>query len=274
MNCSKCGSPLNPNDKFCINCGTPVGAPTPAPIPPVTEYGTQAIPNLNYQQNAAQAPQFNQAPVQQPTKGNGGSAKYIALILLAVAIIAVCVVVGLSLTKKDDGKPGDSTTPGGGSQVAVNNTYKYNYGGYTFELTNDMTAEEGDSMLYLYDSSESWVSTFELTSGTYDLFKSNIAQVEQNIGKIGYEVKSSSVKTANGIEYIAFECVSGSKNLILAITKVDASHISIMQIVTDSNEYDYTILDKLAVIFKNIKAGSTNNLEVGTFTNLNTLTAE
>ena len=34
MNCTNCGSPINPGEKFCTNCGSPVKIPLTEPTPP------------------------------------------------------------------------------------------------------------------------------------------------------------------------------------------------------------------------------------------------
>ena len=59
MICNKCGAELNPEDKFCTSCGTPVN-----PLPDEVKYGPKAE-NADVPQQATATPE-PQPPVEDP----------------------------------------------------------------------------------------------------------------------------------------------------------------------------------------------------------------
>lgn len=66
MNCTKCGSPLGENDRFCMICGTPAGVPAPqggqpAPGPAAPQGYTPIVPESQQAQ-----PQPQRMPYVQP----------------------------------------------------------------------------------------------------------------------------------------------------------------------------------------------------------------
>ena len=62
MNCSKCGSPVQPGDKFCASCGTAVSAPYCPSCGSQVTAGASFCPNCGKSMRAGQNPQAAYAP--------------------------------------------------------------------------------------------------------------------------------------------------------------------------------------------------------------------
>ncbi len=92
MNCPKCGSPLNPGDKFCQVCGSAVEQTGAAQTPPATPVAEQPVANPT---PVASQPAVNATPVapattQEPKKGNTTVIVLVGIIAaLVVAIVAI-----------------------------------------------------------------------------------------------------------------------------------------------------------------------------------------
>ena len=71
MNCTTCNMPLEPNARFCRNCGTPVSMastnnPGANPVPPYRNMDMNDSPTLLARPNVSQQPSYYQPPIAQP----------------------------------------------------------------------------------------------------------------------------------------------------------------------------------------------------------------
>lgn len=64
MICKKCGTSLQPNDRFCYACGAPIEPPTPTDAPPESPASASVVPPIP---SPAPAPVVNPTPAETPT---------------------------------------------------------------------------------------------------------------------------------------------------------------------------------------------------------------
>lgn len=97
MNCSYCNSPLEPNAKFCGECGSPVERPaSPPPAPTVMAQDRPPPPKpAESPPPAAAAPQpvYQQIPQEPPKQGRSGC----TIIVVVLAIVAFCCLGTVAL---------------------------------------------------------------------------------------------------------------------------------------------------------------------------------
>jgi hypothetical protein len=90
MNCSYCNSPLEPNAKFCGECGSPVEQPAPPPPAPTVMAQDQQPqpkpPEPPPPAAAAQQPVYQPIPQEAPKQRRSGC----TIIVVILAILAVC----------------------------------------------------------------------------------------------------------------------------------------------------------------------------------------
>jgi len=131
--CTKCGSPLAEDVKFCGTCGTavpvqepapvqaaPVQAPAPAPVQPAP------TPVQPVYQAPAEAPVAAPAPKK---KGKAGLIIGVLLVVVALIVAAVLIPWGDIFGGSDDDSEGGSAAAAGSPEDAVNLYYDALYEG-------------------------------------------------------------------------------------------------------------------------------------------------
>ena len=120
MNCSKCGSQLNPGEMFCPVCGTPVnnannmqqqygnnqpvqqsmyGPNQQQPVGNINNrYGPSVPPQPIYGPNVPSQPMYVQ-PVQQPIPQTNSTSRTILFVTIALSIVA-CFLPIISISVK------------------------------------------------------------------------------------------------------------------------------------------------------------------------------
>lgn len=196
MLCSNCGNPLDPNDKFCKSCGTPINdSPMNQngqmngenPINQNNQFnpmgnsndgnfqGQGTMMNNNFQQNGS----FNQGPVGPAPMGNGYNTpepkKNNSTFIIIVAVLLV-IIIGLVVyfvfIKKDDKETPPTPVPevvnqgggnenGGGDSNGGDNTG--NNGGQTTQVQYNNVVKVDDFDVPLPDG----YSSFENANRTF-----------------------------------------------------------------------------------------------------------
>ncbi|MBR4262691.1 MAG: zinc ribbon domain-containing protein [Bacilli bacterium] len=207
MNCPKCGSPLNPGDKFCQVCGSavenvnPVQPPQPTPpVAPNPMPATQPAPVVQ------PAPAVNPAPASpvpptEPKKGN-------TLVVVLVAIIAILVVVIVAilfLGKNDKDSKGSGNNGGGGTTVAKVDTPQYNevsVGAYKFKLLSGYSVENTADGVVLSNATGTSQALFGHLDG-YSVSDIDAVALASEFQTRGF-VATSSEKTIEGKKGLLF----------------------------------------------------------------------
>ncbi len=163
MNCPKCGSPLNPGDKFCQVCGSAVETTTPtvdAQPTPVTQPEVQPQPVVQpvpvEQPNPA--PAVMPAPMPTPTapvepKKNN---TLVVVLVAVIALLVVAIVAILFLGKNNESGNG-SNNGNGGNVVAKEDGPKYSelkVGRYKVKLMDGYAAEKKDEDVVIYNQED------------------------------------------------------------------------------------------------------------------------
>lgn len=239
MKCSKCGFELNNEDVFCRNCGEPVpknnasveeltnqesvGVATEtqvveenasiqqdsiAPTPVVEQEITSQVQNVSAEPvnvaPASVAQPINSVNVQSNSMQAPKKANIKLIIIGAIALVAVvaAVFIGISIGKEksEPAAPVVEPTSDEGQEVVVNNTYKMDFDGYTFEIPNEIKSEVANNGLYLTDGN--WITRFDTKDYSYDAFASNKDKLAKSLKDGGYKNVKVTEETISGIKAI------------------------------------------------------------------------
>lgn len=280
MNCKKCGSPLNENDLFCKSCGTatneisvpntnPVGndmkysSPTnnmSSPIgQPMNSYMNNGMNNGNAWTNGYNAqPIYNQMP-----QKNNGNAKFIIIgIIIAVAIFAGIIIVGMFSDDNETSSGGTSINNGSPSQVS-DSTYSVKFKGFTFKIPTNLVYETESDSIVLSDEEGTWVSYIEVIEGSYSQILANKSRIQGIYQQMGYTSSTAVEKTIGGMSFITLELSISGTNALLGLAKANSMNIFGITTYNIDNEYDYKLLETVSSILKTAKyTGETNNMSV------------
>ena len=286
MNCKSCGSMLEPGEKFCKKCGTPVSEPQAttgmvppagiampnpetnnmgmgqqAPVQPVQQVapaqpmmGGQAPMQPQYQQPAPMQPQYQQpAPMQQqfgaPQKKNSMG---IIIIVAVVAVVAIVAVIFLTKNKDSGNGGGDTPASNGGDQpVVTTNTTKVKYNGFVFDVSDDFEYEVSGNNFIIGDKGGTWAAKIELVSVPYDKIKSQKATVRSNFTKQGVKSSEGTVKSYGGLEFVAFEISQNDgKQYIIGYAKANNSVTYGVTAITSTFRANYDVLSNAGTVLK------------------------
>lgn len=238
MNCKKCGKLLNENEKFCMECGTPVDSveniqnnvmqpsqPSPevqnatiaqpvpivnTPQPEVNNNFNQETNNQNYMnQNVQSTPvqPVNYAGNSQNAPSGNNNFK----IIVAVLIAAVVIIGGFAAYKVFSNKDSDNNniqpkiedTPTNQVENPVNsnNGNVYTYNNFQFAIPNGYTASEQEGLLFL-KGSQANVAIYIYEYLTLEDVIAEIDTLKAQYTNSGYSIKSTEQKTYNGKEWL------------------------------------------------------------------------
>ncbi len=287
MNCKKCGAQIGMNDKFCINCGTPVEQnnmadtmPTqtvspgsqafepgqPTTVNPVSQAFESVQPTVNPVSQAFEQAQSTTntqsnsyaAPAQQPKKSHALLIVFIMILLVAASVAGTIFVMG-KIKNTDETKKDDRT-------VVTESVNRVHLGNYSFEISDDLEYELEDSKLYICDYDVTWNVIFEVVSQSYSYITANPATVQSNLQQAFYKeygtsavVSAAKVKKYGNTEYYAYE-VTNDEGLgfVYAYTKLPDNLILGITIVTEDGDLDYSLLERVTPTVASAKKGSAN----------------
>ena len=257
MNCSKCGFQLTGEDQFCKNCGAAVTAQIENggqvfQQQPVPQTGIVSEPTMN-PQNIAQAP-INTQQYQQPSKKND-NIKIIVIGLVAIAAIIAGTLIFLSMNKKEEKKP-DAT-------VVSTKVYKVNFSGFTFSIPDDLIYQATTNMLAIGDENANWMAKLEIEQGSFSQLEANKNQLHTVLQKNGYTSTVAVDKKIGDVKFLTMEMSKGGQKGIAALTKLNSMYFAAVTALSQDNEYDYKILEKIAPIIASAELiQETSNMEI------------
>lgn len=291
MNCKQCGSLLTENDQFCKNCGAAVTIENAQtnniggqfqqnnvgnPIPQNNMSGQNLSNNMgmqppqnnmnyNYQQQPAWANSYGSQQNYNQMQPKNNNTKFIIIGIIIVILIGVGILLIGNFGNK--GTDNNEQTNNGGSTTtqptSVSSTYKVNYGGFRFNIPNDLIYEKTSSGLAISDDI-SWISALEIFSGNYSTLRLRYTGLKSECEKTGYKCSAATIKNYGGVEFITMEMSRDGKNAIVAYTKANATNIFALAIMTNDNDFDYNVIQKsLAPIVKSATyVGEGNNIKI------------
>ena len=281
MNCKKCNATLTENDQFCKNCGAAVNESSAQnnvsgsqPTFTQNEFGGAqqpmnngmgGQPMNNYQQPAnGYMNSYNpQQMYNQPPKSN--NTKFILIgigVAVVVAVVAILIFVlgGNNNNNKLVENPGDTTNPGG---TTINNksTYTVDFKGFTFKIPTDLVYKTQVASILLGDEDETWAAYIEVIEGSYNQLLSNKNQLQGIYQQQGFTSSAAITKTIGGLEFITLELSKGGQNALLGISKANSMNIFGITAYTQSNDFDYELLETVSSILKTAEFNNaTNNM--------------
>jgi len=272
MNCKKCGSPLAENDVFCKSCGAAANE-TPASNNNPGDFGTpQPVNNgmggqpMNQQQSWQNS--YNTTPVynQMPQKGNGNGKFIIIGIIIAVAIFAGIIVVGMFSGDEGSSNSGLSNIGNNNSSSQVSkSTYNVKFKGFTFSIPDNLVYEEDNGTLLIGDEMGTWVTQIELEQGNFSQLQANKSQLQSVMQQSGFTSSIAQEKTLGGVNFITLEISSSGTNAIAALAKANSMYFIGITAFNQDNEFDYSLLERIAPIISSVSySGETNNIESNT----------
>lgn len=226
-NCKKCGTNINPGEKFCRNCGEPTGLIKTDNLEE-SRVVVNESPITNNQDNINNnnLNNYNQQNIQNPTinsninnANNKTNKNYnlIAYIILAGIVVLLVVVIGVLLVlnvNKDDDKSNkhsntndyeekidntnDNTT--NNTTNTTDSTDSVTYKGFKFYKKAGYTYQSNTNSLII--TSSSYFTGITISSATFSNIKANLAELEAQYQKSGVNISNLQLKTINNTEVV------------------------------------------------------------------------
>lgn len=286
MNCKKCGSPLTENDQFCKSCGAAANetsasnmntvgnnmnysTPTNNMSSPVGQPMNSSINNgMNNSTNnqPAWANSYNSQPTynQMPQKNNGNTKFIIIGIVIAVAIFAGIIIVGMFSGDNETSTGGSSSNGGSSSQVSKS-TYNVKFKGFTFSIPDNLIYEEDNGVLMIGDELGTWAAQIELEQGSFAQLQANKSQLQSVMQQSGFTSSIAQEKTIGGVNFITLEISASGTNAIAALAKANSMYFIGVTAYNQDNDFDYSLLEKIAPVVSSASyTGETTNMESNT----------
>lgn len=225
-NCKKCGTNINPGEKFCRNCGEPTGLiKTDNSEESRVVVNESPITNNQDNINNNNLNNYNQQNIQNPTinsninNANNKTKNYnlIAYIILTGIVVLLVVVIGVLLVlniNKDDDKSNkhsntndyeekidntnDNTT--NNTTNTTDSTDSVTYKGFKFYKKAGYTYQSNTNSLII--TSSSYFTGITISSATFSNIKANLAELEAQYQKSGVNISNLQLKTINNTEVV------------------------------------------------------------------------
>ena len=247
MNCIKCGAPLKPTDKFCINCGLVVGTEIKNNEVKESEVNTNTInDNLISNENIKKEEILM---VNQDDKKSGGKLKYFSMILLALALIAASVVGGLYLITKEDASI--NSEPEVKKEIIKEVYYKVNHNEFDYFIDENLVYENTDTGLII--GNDLYKIVFETSEGSFDNIKNNRSLIQTEFEGKKYIARVAEERKVNEIDFITIEASKDDINAVISYSKVDYNHFLVATIYSVNNDFIYEPLEVISNIVSRMK---------------------
>lgn len=222
-NCKKCGTNINPGEKFCRNCGEPTGLIKTDNLEE-SRVVVNESPITNNQDNINNnnLNNYNQQNIQNSTinsnidnvNNNKTNKNYnlIAYIILAGIVVLLVVVIGvllvLNVNKDDDKSNKHSNTNDYEEKIDNKNdnttnttsTDSVTYKGFKFYKKAGYTYQSNTNSLII--TSSSYFTGITISSATFSNIKANLAELEAQYQKSGVNISNLQLKTINNTEVV------------------------------------------------------------------------
>lgn len=266
MNCKNCGSFITENDQFCKSCGAATNLTTAQnSVEVANSFVQQPIAQQPLQQENIQQPMYQQPVYQQPNMNNKkDNSKGILIIIgtiIAVGIIALLVIVLLNQNKNnnvnDNNMNNNSTNTNQPSNVNTTPTYNVNVGPLSLKVPTNLIYEAGDEAIAFMNEEQTWIATLVFLEGSFNLFTKEALQ--NSVANMGFPNAIVKEQVLNNVKYVSAELSANGTNVMLAYAKATQKYVAGLEIYTQDNSFDYSILETLAPVISSIKENSTSN---------------
>lgn len=284
MNCKKCGSPLTENDQFCKSCGAAANETSASNMNTVGNNMNYSTPTNNMSSSVGQpmnssinngmnnstnnqpawANSYNSQPTynQMPQKNNGNTKFIIIGIVIAVAIFAGIIIVGMFSGDNETSNGGTSSNGGSSSQVSKS-TYNVKFKGFTFKIPTNLVYETETDSIILGDEEGTWATYIEVIEGSYSQMLANKSKLQGVYQQMGYTSSAAIEKTIGGMPFITLEISMSGTNALLGLAKANSMNLFGITAYNIDNEYDYKLLETVSSILNTAEyTGETNNMSV------------
>ncbi len=279
MNCKKCGFQLTENDKFCMNCGTPVDNTSvqnnESGVENQNSTQMSAVNQPNIQgQNMSQQPMNNYVNPAMPQNNFNQNSNpkpglsdpkfiIIGVVVLVVIIGIVLAFVFLGNKKSDASETANSNTSASDTTVVntSNSYYTVKFDGFTFKIPTNLVYVTQTDMLLLGDEDDTWVAGIGVAEVDYSQVLSAKGQLQSSMQSHGYTSSAAEEKTIGGSSYITLETSYNGKNALIVYTKANSMYTFVISIYNINNDYDYEILEEISSILSGAEyTGATNSI--------------
>lgn len=296
MRCNNCGYELEENDMFCPKCGAQIqrngGMDEIQPREEMYNYDRQQVNSyIDNNQNQNYGSRYE--------KSSGNIIKTCVIIIIAVVILAA-IGIGIyyivsSIKKSNNYNVKDTSVSESNTmtsttsetmttslnnndtqtQVATTSTtpntstYKVNLKGFKLYIPDDL--------IYKYDTTKgnikigdkiyTWLSTFDIFDVPFQQMKINksklSASMTQSLASVNAIISEPTIENIDGVEFVIMEIKIGGTNEILAFAELNSMYSACIEIQTDNNDFDRTVLKNIIPIVKTAEyTGETKNLEM------------
>ncbi len=205
-------------------------------------------------------PTMNQMPMNGAmgamTPKSNNTAKFIAIAVVVIAIIAGILVIGnFDFGGKEVGK--------GEEEEKEVPTYTVNVNGFSFKVPQTYIYEISNGYLMFTDESDEWIIRISVQKASFETLKTNKEQLKVAAEKRGYIATNPVIKTINGVELIEFNFEASSLKYNAAYAKLNSMYIATIEGFNQENTYDEAVLKRAIAIIKTAEyTGETVNMEI------------
>ena len=277
MFCVNCGERLNEGEMVCHKCGaSQVPATGESPVENQVNNNVQPVNNVMNNpepvQNMVNQPvnnvPVNNAPVNNGVapQGNNGGNKWLVPVLIVIIVVLAGVVVFFLLNKDNSGSGvggrdvQNTTTPGGGSTVAVEDTIDYS--GYKFKKVAGYSYQIDSGALLVTDQ-KSFATALVVENVSWAQVKTTLldeATVRSLLSQSGFDsVSNPKNESYGGKEFVTYEVAQGNDKGIYYFTDLDGVYMSEGFVINPSYTVDYTAMNSVSNVFNGVSAATYAN---------------
>lgn len=159
----------------------------------------------------------------------------------------------------------------GGSSTS-NNTYKVNYNGYSFKIPNDLDYEiSEEDGLSIYSDAKGWLIYLIVEDGNYEQIKINIEQVKSNLVSQGYTVTKNETKVYKNKEFLNIYVSYSGQEFVYSLVKFSNNKFFVLGIFDLNYSFDDELFNTLASIISTAEYNSSSNSMKADIPNINQL---
>ena len=186
---------------------------------------------------------------------------------LSLFISILCLMVFITGCGKDanlDSNNSNSTSSNQEDVQPLSSTtsYKVKFSNFEFEIPDDLLYETYSDSLVVGNREETWIMELYIADGNYEQLKSNRSMLQSYFKQNGVDSTAAEVKNISGREFITLEFDDGTEKFIGAYSKLNSMKMAWLAIYAKSNDFDYSIFDKITPILNSaVYNESMNNIE-------------